>query len=335
METTVPGSAAKAGIKNILITPLIHGAAALLQDHDLRRKWRKFRFYPRFSPIKSPVIFMTLLVKNEADIIEENLRFHRYMGVDGIIVTDNHSTDSTPEILKKYQREGLIKELIYDPDDNHDQVKKVDRMIRIAKEKYHADWIINADADEFFYTPSLDFHKTLGESCSNILMCSSHAMFSTQMDLESPVRDCTFCVRKTAPKKWIPQPFHICRITQKAVHRTDGYRLVAPGNHDVQMEIPAISDRDEIIIYHYIYRGYEHFRKKVLNGTFALRNQPSKTGNHWRYFAEVYQNHGEDALKQCYRDTLVLPNLPKLLDRRICSEDYTIADIMLNLPASR
>ena len=29
---------------------------------------------------------------------EENLQFHKAMGVDGFIITDNNSTDSTPDI---------------------------------------------------------------------------------------------------------------------------------------------------------------------------------------------------------------------------------------------
>lgn len=54
---------------------------------------------------------MTLLVRNEADIIETNLLFHRQMGVDGFIVTDNNSTDETANILRKYYEKGWIKEI--------------------------------------------------------------------------------------------------------------------------------------------------------------------------------------------------------------------------------
>lgn len=91
---------------------------------------------------------MTLLVKDEEDIIEENLRFHRSMGVDGFIVTDNNSTDKTPEILKKYKEKGWILEIIEEKATGYEQKKWVHRMIKIAKNKYKAKWIINADADE-------------------------------------------------------------------------------------------------------------------------------------------------------------------------------------------
>ena len=43
---------------------------------------------------------MTLIVRNEADIIEDNLRYHRAQGVDFFIALDNGSTDGTLEILE-------------------------------------------------------------------------------------------------------------------------------------------------------------------------------------------------------------------------------------------
>ena len=46
-----------------------------------------------------PILYMTLLVKNEEELLEQNLIFHKQMGVDGFIVTDNNSTDHTPDVF--------------------------------------------------------------------------------------------------------------------------------------------------------------------------------------------------------------------------------------------
>ena len=54
-----------------------------------------------FGKVSRPLVCMTLLVKNEEDILEQNLIFHKEKGVDFFIVTDNNSTDRTPEILRK------------------------------------------------------------------------------------------------------------------------------------------------------------------------------------------------------------------------------------------
>lgn len=99
-------------------------------------------------------LIMTLLVKNEESMLEENLLFHKAMGVDSFIITDNNSTDSTPEIIRKYKQKGWIKEVIEEKATDYEQKEWVDRMIWKAKTIYKADWIINADADELWYSPS-------------------------------------------------------------------------------------------------------------------------------------------------------------------------------------
>jgi hypothetical protein len=53
-------------------------------------------------------LVLSLVVKNEADIILDNIFFHYSKGVDYIIVTDNGSTDGTLEILQDLEEDGLI-----------------------------------------------------------------------------------------------------------------------------------------------------------------------------------------------------------------------------------
>jgi len=52
-------------------------------------------------------LVMTLKVRDEEDVIEDNLRFHRALGVDFFVVMENGSVDRTPEILARYQEAGL------------------------------------------------------------------------------------------------------------------------------------------------------------------------------------------------------------------------------------
>ncbi len=52
-------------------------------------------------------LVMTLKVRDEEDVIEDNLRFHRALGVDFFVVMDNGSVDRTPEILARYADAGL------------------------------------------------------------------------------------------------------------------------------------------------------------------------------------------------------------------------------------
>ena len=47
------------------------------------------------------MLVLTLLCRDEADILESMLRFHLAQGVDRIIATDNGSVDGSLEILQR------------------------------------------------------------------------------------------------------------------------------------------------------------------------------------------------------------------------------------------
>ena len=49
--------------------------------------------FKTFRCTSSPRLIMTLLVKNEEGMLEENLRFHKAMGVDGQQLYRPHARD--------------------------------------------------------------------------------------------------------------------------------------------------------------------------------------------------------------------------------------------------
>ena len=59
-------------------------------------------------------VVMTLLVRDEEDILEANIDHHFAQGVDFVIATDNGSVDDTAGILERYEREGRLR-LIHEP----------------------------------------------------------------------------------------------------------------------------------------------------------------------------------------------------------------------------
>ena len=95
---------------------------------------------------------MALKVRDEEDVIESVLRYHRAQGVDFFIVTDNASTDRTPEILERWTDAGLAR-VISEPspelrEHGHEWVT---RMARLAATDHGADWVVHGDADEFWW----------------------------------------------------------------------------------------------------------------------------------------------------------------------------------------
>ena len=93
---------------------------------------------------------MTLLVRDERDIVEEHLAFHLAAGVDEVIVTDHASTDGTEEILERYAADGRVR-VLRETEGPFRQREWVTRMARLAATEHGADWVINGDADEFWW----------------------------------------------------------------------------------------------------------------------------------------------------------------------------------------
>ena len=209
-------------------------------------------------------LIMTLLVKNEESMLEENLLFHKAMGVDSFIITDNNSTDSTPEIIRKYKQKGWIKEVIEEKATDYEQKEWVDRMIWKAKTIYKADWIINADADELWYSPSGNLKTDLSATHANVLNCEMRSVYPEE---NRPFWQWDKVVKPVSePERYDLSTYSIFeRQNKKVIHRSAGYLQISMGNHKVTM-LPQLSTDSGIRIYHYNIRGKQQFLEKMING---------------------------------------------------------------------
>jgi glycosyl transferase family 2 len=104
---------------------------------------------------------MTLIVRNEADIIEDNLRYHLAQGVDFFVVLDNGSTDGTIEILERYERDGILRIVRLAGTVLTIQRKGNTQIARLAHEM-GADWVLHNDADEFWWPVTGNLKEALG-----------------------------------------------------------------------------------------------------------------------------------------------------------------------------
>jgi len=95
-------------------------------------------------------IVLTLVVRDEEEILEANLDYHLAAGVALVLVIDHRSEDRTPEILESYRRTGAVhvfrEEAQFVP-----QGEWQTRLGRLAFTRYGADWVLLGDADEFWW----------------------------------------------------------------------------------------------------------------------------------------------------------------------------------------
>ena len=242
-------------------------------------------------------IFLTLLCRNEADIIRHIIEFHLSHGVDFIIVTDNASEDDTPKIVQDYVRCGRV-ELIHEPRLTHDQSIWVSAMARRAALR-GADWVINADADEFWWSAGCNLRTSLSAVPSSVFA------LTVQRHNFAPVRcePSDFADRMIYRDSLSLNSFG-APLPPKVVHRADAEVTVEDGNHAVwssgrKIEAPPT---EAIEILHFPVRGFEQFRRKIILGTEALERNSRihpDVGATWRH--HYYQHYKKALLLDYYR----------------------------------
>ncbi len=270
----------------------------------------------------TPRLIMTLLVKNEEDMLEENLIFHKAMGVDEFIITDNNSSDRTPEIIRKYKEKGWIVEAIEEKATDYQQKKWVDRMIWKAKSVHKADWVINADADEIWYAPFGDLKTELVSSQANVLTCEMKCVYPEE---GKPFWQWgqTVEVVNDLERYNLSRYSLFARQNKKVIHRTAGYIQISMGNHKVTM-FPKKVAKSNIRIYHYNIRGKKPFLEKMINGGKQLEQNPKKHGGrHWRYYYQLYK---EGLLEAEYDKVIGTASFDQLKQDGFIRTDTTIPE---------
>ena len=245
-------------------------------------------------------VVLTLLVRDEEDIIGENLEFHLSRGVDFVIAMDNLSDDGTPRILKEYERRGRLLYL-HQAEDNFDQARWVTRMARLACTDYHADWVLNGDADEFWWPAEGDLKQTIRR-----VPRSAEALIVERLNFLPRPRDKTnfadaMIYREVQSRNTMGAP-----LPPKLCHRAFADIEVRHGNHKASHGgrlLNAIAA--PITILHFPVRSYRQLRNKIEKGGAAYgrnREVPAAVGATWRYLYRMYREGG----LQAYFESLVL-----------------------------
>jgi len=269
------------------------------------------KFTIRFKKKEEQKLIMTLLVRDEADIIRQNIEFHLRQGVDFIIATDNGSVDKTKEILREYERVGKLY-LIEEEELNYDQATWVNRMGRIAYEEYGADIVFHCDADEFWFSKSGNLKKEIMESSADILVVDLvNVLLEDRGGKENFPGDAIYAIVSPVEARNLEEEskktgLYFFKYPQKVIFKTKNkFFEVLQGNHGVTDGSAKIEKSADIIIYHYPIRSKDHFFKKVVNGGTAYKKNKrlaQSIGFHWRRWFDYYKK-GELELE--YRKLIV------------------------------
>jgi hypothetical protein len=267
---------------------VIHGSRRVMQFYDralkafagIQSRWRRTQ----------PRVVMTLLCRNESDIIAEHVTFHLAMGVDFILATDNVSSDRTVEILEHFQKLGKLR-LLRAP--RYEQAELMTHMARLAAIEHGADWVINSDADEFWWPRQYDLKTTLASLGADV-----NIVIAKRRNFRPPVSGEGQFYERMIVREQVSEKFRGGRLEPKVAHRAFADVTVGPGNHNAELggreqrRAPA----DTIEILHFPVRSYDQWHRKIMEGSAAYDSNPDLppfVTKGWRYLRENYICNGK------------------------------------------
>jgi hypothetical protein len=226
-------------------------------------------------------LVMTLVVRDEVDVVAAMLEHHLAAGVDFVIATDNSSVDGTTDVLAAYQQAGVL-EFRIEPAAAFDQAGWVTSMARRAAGVHGADWVINADADEFWWPRD-------AASLTDVFAVLPPQYGTIEAPRENLIGE------RDVPAPWsqrlvfrdlLSLQERGGRIGAKAAHRGDPHADAQMGNHGVSG--PGIGPRwpaSPMTILHAPVRSYQQVARKVTNGAAGIAANPALDDGicwHWR-----------------------------------------------------
>jgi hypothetical protein len=298
-------------------------------------------------PVK---VVMTYKLRDEADVIEDNIRYHVAQGITSFLATDNGSSDGTREILAQYEEAGLMR--VFDApteDFRHESRHWLTRMAQVAATELDADWVIHNDADEFWWP----LEGTIPESLAAIPREFGVVISPRSEFLARPGDERHFSERmivRESRARLRPKVAHRAEPDVIVLHR--GGHDVAPAGEDggVGVRSPGrpvlrgareekLSESDERLVwapthplrtFHFPVRSYEQFERKVrttvTHGSFANR------GNR-----KVVRKHLEGGTLPEYYEKMLQPSkeIEAGLDSGEFVEDRRFAEFLAQCPSPR
>jgi Glycosyl transferase family 2 len=246
-------------------------------------------------------VVMTLLARDEADIVEHWLDFHLGAGADFVVATDNRSQDGTTEILERYARDGHV-HLIREPGEDLRQDEWVTRMARLAATDFGADWVINSDADEFWWPRGESLGDVLAAVPDRYGTVTAFLRVFVPRPGEGPFAE-RMTVRFSALAP-INDPASLYKPIRKVVHRGHPEIRLTRGNHAlVDSPFAPLRGWFPIEVFHFPLRTPAQTAHKAdLQGTaFAHHIERAPTAYHRNMFEALGSGRIRD-----YYDALVV-----------------------------
>ena len=234
-----------------------------------------------------------MMVKDEADIIYENLLWHSKQGITHFFILNNGSTDETYKEIYRFRKDypNILVQVELDLEPGYYQSAKMTLLAKKVYREHKIKYMFPIDADEFWtYTKG-----TLAQAIKNITEVNDEPGYVH------------FPMYNRLPKPFYNlEPYYSNRFTHRALAPM-GYGkvfinykesfIINQGNHDIvctdgSQPKPIYEQKElELYINHFPYRSLKQIESKIINGGkayLAAKDLPEYYGEHWRKDYEDY-----------------------------------------------
>jgi hypothetical protein len=256
-------------------------------------------------------LVMTLLVRDEADILESQLSFHLNAGVDFVIVTDHESADETPAILERFEREGAIRVIRESGD--YRRRDWITRMARLAASEHAADWVINSDADEFWWPRGGSLKAVLEAIPRRYGIVRTFVRHFPPLAADGEAGPLERMLYRLSPQAPINDPTSHWRPFRKVVHRADPQVVVVEGSHSLLgTSLRPLRGWYPIEVLHFPVRSAAQLERKGLLRASAVAKYyggvRTLAGPGTAYHALAYKAAEENRIDELFASLAIAPD---------------------------
>ena len=255
---------------------------------------------------------LVMMVKDESDIIRQNLQHHYKLGFRYFFVLDNRSNDATSAVIAEFRAGHPDAQVacLYDFVVGYYQAAKMAAVVAflsiyLEHENNPGRWLFFVDADEFITFCAGDvvegpkrISAALDDPAHKMLVMHWAQCASMEVvEHDTPDRS----LLETHTRIWTTmEP----AVTKVAI-RMDAGMTTRQGNHMVesfpyQTDAAVVLAEFGLYMLHFPQRSVDQMRRKVVNGAaaYAATKGQENHGGHWRQYYEWYSQNGDVVLRQ-------------------------------------
>jgi hypothetical protein len=244
-------------------------------------------------------LLMTLVLRDEEELLAANLDYHFAMGVDFVLATDHRSRDATPEILDGYVERGLAR-VFREDDEALDQGGWVTRMAEAAAAEHGADWVLNNDADEFWWPVAGTLKDMLAAVPERYGQLAVPRHNFVPRPGEGPFWE-RMVIREARSENLIGR-----ELEPNAIHRAGRGVKIDHGNHWISGPGMTAAPRIPLIeVLHFPARTYDQLRRKVEHQGSGYGALPDRDPDVGRDQLTVYEVHRRGKLREWFETAML------------------------------